>query len=48
MSNYDLEYTFSTPEGHNIAHRILRPQLPHGPHNIQLAKLSIECQFEPL
>ena len=30
------EYIFSTPEGHNIARSILRPQLPYDPHDAQL------------
>src|ERR1700729_927663 len=30
------EYTFSTPEGHSLARRVLRPQLPFDPHDAQL------------
>ena len=30
------EYIFCTPEGHNIAHSVLQPQLPYDPHDAQL------------
>src|SRR5882762_2390282 len=30
------ECIFSNPEGHNIAHKVLRPQLPYDPHDAQL------------
>ena len=32
----ESEYIFSTPEGHNLARRVLRPQLPYDPHDAQL------------
>ena len=30
------QYSFSSPEGHQLARRILRPQLPYDPHDYQL------------
>ena len=32
----ESEYIFSTPEGHNLARRVLRPQVPYDPHDAQL------------
>jgi len=32
----ESEYIFGTPEGHNLACRVLQPQLPYDPHDAQL------------
>jgi hypothetical protein len=32
----DSEYVFSNPEGHKLARKILRPQLPYDPHDAQI------------
>jgi len=32
----ESEYIFNTPEGHNLACRVLRPQLPYDPRDTQL------------
>ena len=36
MDNDESKYIFSTPEGHNLTHRILQPQLPYDLHDAQL------------
>jgi hypothetical protein len=35
----EYEYIFSTPEGHNLAHRVFQPQLPYDPHDAQLKRI---------
>jgi superfamily II DNA/RNA helicase len=32
----ESKYIFSTPKGHNLACRVLQPQLPYDPHDTQL------------
>ena len=32
----DSEYVFSNLEGHKLARKILRPQLPYDPHDAQI------------